>query len=252
VLFALTVLVAPAGAQTDELLETEAPTRAAVNVRDAAPGDSVQVVVTARNVAGTELVMQATLAGLAGPSLLLNGPNGLHAAVDTCSEPWTQVLSPGNGAPTYECDGTQRTLASRAAIRSLAERPLVLPSVLQEDEVVSVRATIVLPPTGDNAYEDLSASTVRLDVQATLIEEPEDGTGFDDLEFDELAFTGAALLFVLTAGGAALIFVGLHLRKQADRREAAAGAAARAALRDTGLSEPGPTGTDPDRAEVLQ
>jgi hypothetical protein len=224
VIATLALFCAPAGAQNrEDLLETEQPTRAVANVRDAAPGDSVQVVLVARNVSGSELVLQTTLSGLTGPSLLLNGPNGLHASIDTCSEAWATVLEPGNLGPTYRCEGTQRSMAVRAPIRSLAERPLAFPNVLQEDELVSIRATIELPPTGDNAYEDLATSTVQLDVQATLIEEPEDGTGFEDLLFDELAYTGFALLAVLTALGAGLIAGGHHLRRKAEQRAAAAG-----------------------------
>ena len=103
------------------------------------------------------------------------------------------------------------------------EEVAAFPNVLQEDELVAVRATIELPPTGDNAYEDLATATVQLDLQATLIEEPEDGTGFDDLLFDELAYTGFALLAVLTMLGAGLVAGGLHLRRKAEQKAAAAG-----------------------------
>jgi hypothetical protein len=213
-----------AGAQArEDLLETIPPTRAVANVRDAAPGDSVQVVVVARNTAGTELVVQTTLTGLTGPSLLLNGANGLHASIDVCSEAWNAVITPGQAGPTYECAGTTRTLATRSPIRSLAERPLAFPNVLEEGELVSVRATIDLPPTGDNTYENLASSTVQLDVQATLIEEPEDGTGFEDLFYDELAYTGFGLLAVLTLLGTGLVLGGRRLRRKAEHGAAAAG-----------------------------
>jgi hypothetical protein len=216
--------VGAAGAQTSEdLLELEAPSRAVANVRDAAPGDSVQVVLVARNIAGTELVIQTTLTGLTGPSALLNGANGLHASIDVCSEAWTPVITSGQLGPTYDCDGTTRTLATRSPIRSLAERPLAFPNVLEEDELVAVRATIDLPPTGDNAYENLATSTVQLDLQATLIEEPEDGTGFEDLFYDELAYTGFGLLAVLTLLGTGLVLGGRRLRRKAEDGAAAAG-----------------------------
>lgn len=211
-----------AGAQND-LIRPESPTRAVANVRDAAPGDTVQVALVARNVSGTELAVQTTLTGLSGPALLLNGPNGLHATIDSCSTAWVTVLTPGNPGPTYRCEGQQRTLAARTPVRSIAERPLAVPGILRSEEFISLRAIIELPATAGNDYEDLAAATVRLDIQADLISEPGDGAGFDDLFFDELAYTGFGLLLILVMVGTAAIVTGRRIQRAArDRAEVAA------------------------------
>lgn len=212
---------APSAAQTADLLESEPPTRPAASVRDAGPGDVVELALVTRNVSANPVAVQVVVTGLTGrDEELLEGTDGLHASIQSCSIRWTEVTT-ATGAPSYICEGAVSTLANRASVSTLADRPLAYPGMVSPDELVSLRAVVELPSTADNSYEDLRIATVRIDVIA-------EGPGGDDLGGNAitgptdgtLPFTGAQV-FVTSLVGLIAIAVGFAFRRIARRRELA-------------------------------
>jgi hypothetical protein len=215
----------PSAAQTvqaADLLESEPPTRPAASVRDAGPGDVVELALVTRNISANPVAVQVMITGLTGQDEeLLEGTDGLHASIQSCSIRWTEVTT-ATGAPSYICEGSVSTLANRASVSTLADQPLAYPGAVSPDELISLRAVVEFPNTADNSYEDLRIATVRLDVIAegpggddqggNAITGPTDGT---------LPFTGAQV-FVTSLVGLIAIAIGFAFRHIARRRELAA------------------------------
>lgn len=146
-----------------------AANRLSVAATDIVPGDTIQRAFTLSSGASTSPLGGVTLTTTAPTvSSMLNteATDGLQLVIDRCSlaAGWTEAGTAG--AYTYTCpSGTVTTVLASVPVIGSA-RPLTGLSSLSTGATDSLRATLTLPGTAGNDFQNL-ASTVRFVFSAT-------------------------------------------------------------------------------------
>lgn len=156
------VLGIPAAeAQPADLISVENATPSR-RVPGLAPGDSVSLAFTLRNVWDSPVALRVGLDVEGAAAGLFDRETGLIVRVDECSRPWTLVPDPLTSAPTYRCDGRQTAVAGPAALGGLqGDLPLAEPG-LAPGATASYRGIATLSPDAGNGFESSSLGTWRL------------------------------------------------------------------------------------------
>lgn len=136
-----------------------------------APGDSVSLAFTVRNIAREPVSIQVDLQVEGGHPLLLDARVGLTVQMDGCSRPWTALSDRTTGNPVYRCDGTARRVFGPLPLGSIPEDfELSLPA-LAPGTAASYRGIATLSPEADNRLESARLGDWRLVAVATAGEE---------------------------------------------------------------------------------
>lgn len=118
------------------------------------PGDSLTRAVNLVNDGSSALGSVTLSSTVATPSnLTTDTTNGLQLAVKSCSVAWTQGGTAQ--APTYTCSGTERLLASGAAVSNFN---LSNPASLVAGQTDYLTFAISLPASADNTFQGKSAA----------------------------------------------------------------------------------------------
>ncbi|HEX2052332.1 MAG TPA: hypothetical protein VHJ78_01220 [Actinomycetota bacterium] len=158
--------VQAAAGQQPDLIAVEEPSLERT-ITGMAPGDSVSMALTVRNVSGQPLDLAVRVDGPVDSDLMRDREAGLLVQVERCAEPWNSFADPATGAPVFRCNGqTDVVLPTTPLGRMGADLP-VDGLRLQPGERASYRAMVTLSPQADNRYRELSLGTLRLVADAT-------------------------------------------------------------------------------------
>jgi len=141
-----------------------AANRLSVAASGLVPGDTVQRAVTLTNNGSEDLsTVSLTTAATTSSKLDTDVTNGLQLLIESCSTGWTEAGTAP--AYTYTCSGTTKTvLASRPIVG--ANQTLANLQSVASTKTDSLRVTVTLPTTADNAFQGLN-SVVGFDFTGT-------------------------------------------------------------------------------------
>lgn len=158
------ILLVPAAGlaiQSGELITVEdaTPTR---RITGLAPGDSVNLAFTLRNVSDGPVSLRVGVEVQGADSALFDTRTGLIVEVDQCSRPWTHVPDGRTAAPTYRCEGEEVPIFGPAPLGAdRNDLPLAEPG-LPPGSAASYRGIATLSPEAGASFESSSLGQWRL------------------------------------------------------------------------------------------